>query len=95
VAGKYLSQMENLIFRKMKILYVIVVLVLFNGVMGMMTNVPTHLTDEDQLIFKRDFANFRNAGLNSTPEEEVAVIRKIQGIVLKRIPFGAGIPAYS
>ena len=71
------------------------VLVLVNGVIGMITNVPTHLTEEDQFIFKRDFANFRNVSLNTTQEEEVAVIQKLQDIVLKQVPFGPGIPGYS
>ena len=58
----------------------------------MNTNVPTHLPDADQLAFSQDSANFRNAGLTPTPEEEAVVIQKIQDIVLK---WGPSIPDYS
>lgn len=68
---------------------------LFNVVVGFVSIVPTELTDEDKQIFKSDFANFNDFGLDATPEEEVSVIRNIQGIVLKRVPFRPGIPGYS
>lgn len=81
--------------RIFKVLLICFLFVSFNVVVGIVTNVPTELTEEDNLVFKRDFANFRNAAINASPEDQFAVIRSIQGVVLKKVPFGPGIPSYS
>ena len=56
------------------------------------TNVPTHVTSEDQAVFTemgllkpRDALSF---------EQQIAIIRKVQLDIFKRAPLGDGIPEY-
>ena len=58
------------------------------------TNVPTNVTREDAIVFKRLALN-AGSGLSANFEEELAIIRKVQSEVFKKAPRGdIGIPDY-
>jgi hypothetical protein len=68
---------------------------LANVLAAFLTNVPTRLTDEDRAVFSKFYGRYEAARRGIAPEAEIKLIRDLQADVLKKVPFGPGIPAYS
>lgn len=66
-----------------------------NVLLGFITNVPTHLDDEDKLVFAQYYIKYKEVRNKGNPQSEFDLIRDIQEAVLLKVPFGPGIPAYS
>lgn len=73
----------------------LLILMLFNILAGLVTNVSITLSDEDKLIFQQDYSSFMGVRSGVSPEGEINIIRHIQSTILRRVPSGPGIPDYS
>lgn len=73
----------------------VVAIVVINVLAGFVTNVPTHLSEEDKLIFRQAFSQYENARSEIGPDGELGLIHDIQVAVLAKVPMGPGVPAYS
>lgn len=81
--------------RYFKLLAGVLLILLVNVLAGFATNVPTHLSDEDKLVFEQTYAHYKDAKNGVSPEVEFNIIEDLQRAVLKKVPFGPGIPGYS
>lgn len=62
------------------------------GALAYYTNVPTEVTAEDTTVFTE--LGLARPATQPSFEQEIALIRQVQGIVFKRAPLGDGIPEY-
>lgn len=56
------------------------------------TNVPTEVTTEDAIVFSD--LGFAKPAMSRTFEQEIVLIRQVQGAVFQKAPLGDGIPEY-
>jgi hypothetical protein len=68
--------------------------VFINMCLGLVTNVPTHVTTSDAAIF-RTALNLVRSVQPMSYEQEIALIQSVQGIVLTQAPVGKPIPEYA
>lgn len=61
--------------------------------MATVTNVPTHITATDELIFKATL-NLRRPPQPLSFEQEIQLIKDVQNLILKEAPSGPPIPDY-
>lgn len=72
----------------------IAIFLVINLVLIYITNVPTHLTESDEIVF-RTVLNLKVPNGSRSFDEEIEIIRAVQYMVLLKAPVGAPIPEQS
>lgn len=65
-----------------------------NIVLAVFTNVPTHVTNTDEEVF-RSILSVNKPESTLSFEQEIELIKAVQMLVLNRAPYGAPIPDYA
>jgi hypothetical protein len=79
---------------KIKLLKIILALIFICFVvLGIYTNVPTHLTSDDKVVFESLGIKNKSLSINDF-ESKIVLIKKLQDEIFKRAPFGVNIPYY-
>ncbi len=74
--------------------WLIIAFVVLNGLIGVVTNVSTHVTDSDDAVFRTVLGLKKPQGALSY-EQELELIKSAQALVLQKAPVGEPIAEYS
>lgn len=76
-----------------RLAYVCLFILVLNGVLALLTNVPTHVTESDGAVF-RTTLGLTQIERPLTYAQELNVIRQVQRLVMEKAPMGEPISEY-
>ena len=74
--------------------WILGVVLFVNVAMGLITNVPTHVTESDKAVFRTTLSLKKPEG-PLTYKQEIDLIRSVQALIFEQVPIGEPIPDYA
>ena len=74
--------------------WLLAIFLVVNVALGLITNVPTHVTESDKAVFRTTLSLKKPEG-PLTYEQEIKLIRSVQALIFEQVPIGEPIPDYA